>query len=924
MPSGNGNASATYNSGTINVFGNRPRGIVVWVEGDGSASVTTSPGTVITVNGSNNPGVDAPSLPVKAAISVQLNSATAANGRSLIATVASQIMSFGTAAPDPNIFNNPVGIRTLSYADAPSTVIYTGPGITTQGGGGAGIMALSASGNITVNATGPINTTNGSNAVGILADSGTILAQKNGLLTDTTAIHQGAVVRASTTGSVQVNAANVSATGQFGTGISATSGTGGVAVNIASGGSVMGGWQADLASIGPIYGLQANGIFLSSTGGTATLTNGGSIGALSDRAVAGDPNIINNGIITGFVQLAGTSAVTNNGLFDLRHFADTNGDGIRDTLRVAVSDLGGPSSTFVNNGTLALLGASGATTLDSTGQFLPLGLTFNTMALGGPVQGQILGATTFSNTGTIDLQANPVPGDVLLISGGHTPGTTGGGTFIASGGRLLLDTVLNEGGPASRSDVLVVDGTSVDAGGATKMTIRNAGGAGALTVGDGILVVQVLDLGRSAPDAFALATGVEARGGAFDYDLFHGGVGGSNPSDWFLRSTFIVGPVPPEPPILPPILPPEPPPGVLPPGVYPIIGPEIATYGVVQPIARQLGMTTLGTLDDRIGDTSFVANTPCRSDSATRDTIATKAPVKALPDCPSVGWAPSAWGRVLGQQIDNRYRAFADPRASGQLLGFQSGIDLWHGEWLPGHRETAGIYFAYANADVGVNGLVTNEAATAYVLRKTGNLNLDAWSGAAYWTHRGPTDWYLDAVAQVTRYEGAASTQFASLATTGFGFVSSLEAGYPIPLSMFGPGFVLEPQAQIIWQHVSFDDANDGLGEVALGTTSGASGRIGLRGRWTIVSDSGQVWQPYLRANLWRDWGAQATTTYSGVDLVPLLERASRLQLGGGLSVRMNTNLSLYANADYQFAVGDTDGGRRDGIRGAAGVRYTW
>ena len=36
------------------------------------------------------------------------------------------------------------------------------------------------------------------------------------------------------------------------------------------------------------------------------------------------------------------------------------------------------------------------------------------------------------------------------------------------------------------------------------------------------------------------------------------------------------------------------------------------------------------------------------------------------------------------------------------------------------------------------------------------------------------------------------------------------------------------------------------------------------------------------------------------------------------------TNVSVYANADYQFSVGDTDGGRRDGVRGAAGVRYTW
>ena len=136
-----------------------------------------------------------------------------------------------------------------------------------------------------------------------------------------------------------------------------------------------------------------------------------------------------------------------------------------------------------------------------------------------------------------------------------------------------------------------------------------------------------------------------------------------------------------------------------------------------------------------------------------------------------------------------------------------------------------------------MSGLVTNEAATGYVLRKTGGLNLDAWSGAAYWTHYGPGDWYLDAVAQATHYQGAASTQFARLATTGFGFLTSLETGYPIRLPMFGPGFVLEPQAQIVWQRVSFDDANDGLGEVALGTTSGASGRIGLRGKWTIVSD---------------------------------------------------------------------------------------
>ena len=55
-----------------------------------------------------------------------------------------------------------------------------------------------------------------------------------------------------------------------------------------------------------------------------------------------------------------------------------------------------------------------------------------------------------------------------------------------------------------------------------------------------------------------------------------------------------------------------------------------------------------------------------------------------------------------------------------------------------------------------------------------------------------------------------------------------------------------------------------------------------------------------------------------------LLARGKRLQFGGGLTTKINPNLSLYANADYEFAVGNTDGGKRDGIRGAVGLRYSW
>jgi hypothetical protein len=50
-----GDASVTYHSGTINAFGNAPRGIVVWAQGDGSATVKTDPGTFINVRGLQRP-----------------------------------------------------------------------------------------------------------------------------------------------------------------------------------------------------------------------------------------------------------------------------------------------------------------------------------------------------------------------------------------------------------------------------------------------------------------------------------------------------------------------------------------------------------------------------------------------------------------------------------------------------------------------------------------------------------------------------------------------------------------------------------------------------------------------------------------------------------------------------------------------------
>ena len=58
--------------------------------------------------------------------------------------------------------------------------------------------------------------------------------------------------------------------------------------------------------------------------------------------------------------------------------------------------------------------------------------------------------------------------------------------------------------------------------------------------------------------------------------------------------------------------------------------------------------------------------------------------------------------------------------------------------------------------------------------------------------------------------------------TQGFGFAASLEGGYP-----FHDGWLLEPQAQLVYQTINIDDFNDGVADVRYSNTDSLAGRIG-------------------------------------------------------------------------------------------------
>lgn len=128
--------------------------------------------------------------------------------------------------------------------------------------------------------------------------------------------------------------------------------------------------------------------------------------------------------------------------------------------------------------------------------------------------GQYQVSAAMAHAGVVALQDNAA-GDRVTVAG----------DYAALGGRLLIDTVLAADGAAS--DQLVVNGNLSLAGGPVVIDVKNAGGAGAATTGNGILLVTVQ--GASPAGAFVLSGSLQV--GGFTYALVQVA------NNWYLQSS---------------------------------------------------------------------------------------------------------------------------------------------------------------------------------------------------------------------------------------------------------------------------------------------------------------------------------------------------------------------------------------------------
>lgn len=497
----------------------------------------------------------------------------------------------------------------------------------------------------------------------------------------------------------------------------------------------------------------------------------------------------------------------------------------------------------------------------------------------------VLPGATVAGTGTfagnVTNQGTLLPGPNDGVNFGAF--TVRGNYFGGSGALVQVNTVL--AGDNSPSDKLVIDGGT--ASGGTGLRVVNRGGLGAPTLADGILVVQAVNGGTTAANAFSLTQAVEA--GAYNYRLFRGGAAGNNPDNWYLRNNgylvdgIVVGSVTDAIGMLETHPPGTPAPSFEPVKLY---RPEVALYSSIPLVVRRLGLAQLGSFHDRQGDQQLLAD-----DEGSQ----------------------ASWGRVFGESTRQRLRGDADPQFDGRISGLQLGHDFLIATDGSGGRNRVGVLGGYTRASGDTSGVASGGTNSA-----TGRLSVEGYSLGAYWTRVAGNGWYSDAVLMATRFRAdALSTLGRGGNPHGTSVTASLEAGYPLALS---DSVTLQPQAQLIWQRSSVDGFDDGISAVRFQRDNAVTGRIGARLEGSFSAGGGS-WKPYLKANLWHTFSGNNTIFFGPTDQVVNGRSASALEVGAGVVGQVSKMLAVYGGLAYTSAIGPT---QQTGVQGQLGMRVRW
>ncbi|QND54765.1 autotransporter outer membrane beta-barrel domain-containing protein (plasmid) [Phyllobacterium sp. 628] len=637
---------------------------------------------------------------------------------------------------------------------------------------------------------------------------------------------------------------------------------------------------------GSTRGTTAIGIRNDGSGGSTIVNNGDAVGttksgidAFNSGRTKGNIDITIGslgsvrGALSGIqVQNEGSGGtfITNNGLISNLNGAST-GLAIAVTGKAPVTI----TNTGVITGTIDLSGGKYPTNADST--FNNNG-TWNTASGTNEFGG---GNDTLINTSAKTLIAasnaaiaeltqfngletfiNRAPGVLTLADGGTGDVTRFSGNFAGEGGSVRLDAKL--GGDNSATDMIVVGG---NVSGSSLLFVNNVGGTGARTQ-NGIKLIDVA--GTSTASAFMLGAPVDA--GAYGYRVLQ------KPTDqgFYLSSVNADGST--------------------------IYSSGVPIYENL-PKAMQL-LNQPGTLQQRVGNRYW--QRPNAADTADANASGAK-PVMD---------GNGIWARIEGaHNVSKPDISTASTQFDADTWKLQSGADFQLADTADG-RLIGGVFASYGQVSANITSPFGG-----------GKIDVDGYGIGTSLTWYGDTGFYADALAQYSWFDTSLASSLPGGRGTdgidGTGYALSIEAGKRFEMAN---GFIITPQAQLIYSSVDFDSFTD-KANAAVSLKQGDSfrGRLGINVEHqdTFVSSNGTVSRTsvYGIANLYYEFLNGSKVSVAGLDFANRDDRLwGGLGIGGSYNWH-NDKYSLYGEASINSSL---EGAGSYAVNGNLGMRVKW
>ncbi|MGL5600969.1 MAG: autotransporter-associated beta strand repeat-containing protein [Silvania sp.] len=252
------------------------------------------------------------------------------------------------------------------------------------------------------------------------------------------------------------------------------------------------------------------------------------------------------------------------------------------------------------------------------------------------------------------------------------------------------------------------------------------------------------------------------------------------------------------------------------------------------------------------------------------------------------------WARYIGEAGRTRLNDAAHTALDTHMNGVQVGSDIWTND----HWQT-GLYASLLDNNTSVSGQAGGN--NGYV----GDIKDHALYLGGYATWTADNGFWVDNVLQYGRHSLRLKTEGKTYEPDGNSLTASVEIGKPYQLGE--SRWQLEPQAQLIWQHSSFDDIDvkgDTRTKAHIDAGDSVTARIGTRLVGHYQTRDGEM-TPYVRVNLWQGMGGSDDTRFSNNTATTHLsagQRYSSTETAAGATWSVKPNLQFYGEVGREWS----------------------